>query len=57
MGDEMRHGGRGDGLGALVGPLWFAGWLFTLGLLHLPFGRAIVALVIWPYYIGASLHH
>lgn len=57
MGDEMRHGGRGDGLGGLVGPLWFAGWLFTLGFLHLPFGRAILALVIWPYYIGAAMHH
>ena len=57
MGDEMRHGGRGSDLGGLVGPLWFAGWLFTLGYLHLPLPKAIMALIIWPYYVGAAMHH
>ncbi len=35
-----------------VGLLWFAGWLFTIGLLHLPFGKALLGLIVWPYYIG-----
>jgi hypothetical protein len=31
---------------------WFAAWLFTIGFLSLSFGQAILALIIWPYYIG-----
>jgi hypothetical protein len=31
---------------------WCASWLFTIGLLHLGFWRAVAAIVIWPYYIG-----
>ena len=44
-----------------VGGLWFAGWLFTLGLLDLPFWKAVLAIVVWPYDLGATfspaLHH
>ncbi|MGC2635876.1 MAG: hypothetical protein WA294_01775 [Acidobacteriaceae bacterium] len=36
-----------------VGCLWFAAWLFTIGFLHLHFWRGALALVMWPYYIGA----
>jgi hypothetical protein len=35
-----------------VGGLWFAGWLFTLGVLHLSLWKGILALVVWPYYLG-----
>jgi len=35
-----------------MGCLWFAAWLFTIGYLHLSFWRGVLALVIWPYYIG-----
>ena len=38
----------------LAGMLWFVGWLFTIGFLHLPFWKAILGLFIWPYYLGAS---
>jgi hypothetical protein len=38
-----------------VGCLWFASWLFTIGYLHLHFWRGLLALVIWPYYIGAHV--
>ena len=31
---------------------WFAGWLFTIGFLHLSFGTGILAILLWPYYIG-----
>jgi hypothetical protein len=34
---------------------WFAGWLFTIGFLGLPVGKAILALVLWPYYIGVAV--
>ena len=38
-----------------AGALWFAGWLFTLGLLHLTIGKGVLAIVLWPYYLGAAL--
>lgn len=39
----------------LVGPLWFIGWLFTIGFADLSFWGSVVALVIWPYYLGSAL--
>lgn len=36
----------------LSGGLWFIGWLFTIGFLHLSFGQGVLAVVIWPYYLG-----
>ncbi len=38
---------------ALGGMFWFAGWLFTIGYLHLPFWRAVLGVIIWPYFLGA----
>jgi hypothetical protein len=38
-----------------VGMLWFGAWLFTLGYLHLSFWKALIALLIWPYYLGSKL--
>jgi hypothetical protein len=37
-----------------MGGLWFAGWLFTLGYLQLTFWKGLLALVVWPYYLGAA---
>lgn len=36
-----------------LGLAWFAGWLFTIGYLHLSFWQGVFALIVWPYYIGA----
>lgn len=36
----------------LSGGAWFAAWLFTIGFLQLSFGKGILAVVIWPYYLG-----
>ena len=38
-----------------VGLLWLAGWLFTIGYLELSFWRGVLALILWPYHIGADL--
>ncbi len=35
-----------------AGMLWFGGWLFTIGFAHLAFWKAVLALVIWPYFLG-----
>lgn len=37
------------------GIVWFIGWLFTLGFLKLGFWVGVLALFIWPYYLGAAL--
>jgi hypothetical protein len=39
----------------ITGPLWIIGWLFTLGFLQLTFWKGVLALLIWPYYIGEYL--
>lgn len=36
----------------LSGGLWFGAWLFTLGYLHLSFWKGVLALIIWPYFLG-----
>jgi hypothetical protein len=41
-----QHGG--------AGLLWFAGWLFTIGFLGLPFWNGVLAIVLWPYYLGVA---
>jgi len=38
-----------------AGAVWFWAWLFTIGFLHLAFWKAVIALVLWPYYLGAML--
>ena len=37
------------------GGVWFAAWLFTIGFLNLTMGQGVLAIVIWPYYLGAAL--
>jgi len=34
--------------------LWVVAWLFTVGLLHLSFWRGVLAIVLWPYYLGIA---
>jgi uncharacterized membrane protein len=34
---------------------WFAGWLFSIGFLHLAFWKAVLAILVWPYYLGAAI--
>lgn len=38
-----------------VGMVWFGGWLCTIGFLHLTFGKALLAILLWPYFIGTFL--
>ncbi len=41
-----QHGG--------LGVLWCIGWLFTIGFLKTGFGKGILALLVWPYFLGAE---
>ena len=38
-----------------TGLSWFAGWLFTIGFLKLAFWKGVLALILWPYYIGVYI--
>ncbi len=33
--------------------LWFIGWLFSIGFLKLQFWYGVLALLAWPYFLGA----
>ncbi|MFQ5564516.1 MAG: hypothetical protein ACE5FO_13225 [Parvularculaceae bacterium] len=49
MGKPVRieqHGG--------LGAVWFIGWLFSIGFLKLGFWKGLLALIIWPYFLGAN---
>jgi len=35
-----------------AGSFWFIGWLFSIGFLHLSFWKGVLALIVWPYYLG-----
>jgi uncharacterized membrane protein len=37
------------------GIIWLIGWLFSIGFLKLAFWKAVLALILWPYYIGDIL--
>jgi hypothetical protein len=39
-----------------LGMVWIGAWLFTLGYLHLGFWRGVLAILLWPYYLGATFH-
>ena len=34
------------------GLLWVVGWLFTIGFLQLTFWNGVLAIFVWPYYVG-----
>jgi hypothetical protein len=38
----------------LPGGIWAGGWLFTIGFLHLTFWKGVLAVVLWPYYLGIT---
>jgi hypothetical protein len=35
--------------------LWMTLWVFTMAFAHLGFGQSVLAMVIWPYYLGETL--
>jgi len=37
-----------------VGLLWIVGWLFSIGYLNLGFWQGLLAVILWPYYLGVA---
>ncbi len=38
-----------------AGMIWLIGWLFTIGFLKLAFWKGVLAILLWPYYLGELL--
>jgi len=38
-----------------LGLIWFAGWLFSIDYLQLGLWKGLIALVVWPYLLGAHV--
>lgn len=36
-------------------PVWFIGWLFTIGFSDLTFWQGAQGIIIWPYYLGKTV--
>ncbi|MDH5364992.1 MAG: hypothetical protein OEW82_07545 [Dehalococcoidia bacterium] len=49
---KYRHGHTAAGLGGVI---WFGGWLFTIAFANLVWWKIILALVVWPYYLGLAI--
>jgi len=54
----MTEGGKRwyhHGSQAFIPCIWFSGWLFTIGYASLVWWKILLALVIWPYFLGSAL--
>ena len=40
---------------SMAGIIWAIGWMFTIAYAHLIWWQALVAIIIWPYYLGLVL--
>lgn len=36
-----------------LGVLWMIGWLFSIGYLKLGFWMGVLAIFVWPYFLGS----
>ncbi len=41
---------------SFLGGIWMIGWLFTIGFLQLAFWQGVLAIVVWPYYLGVFVN-
>jgi hypothetical protein len=53
MADDLKVTCRSVNHGTAMGSVWIIGWLFTVGFLRFAFWKGVLALIIWPYYLGA----
>ena len=55
MSEEKTGSQSGAAAASMVGPIWFIGWLFTIGFAKITFWQGVLGLLIWPYYLGSVL--
>jgi len=39
----------------LIAPIWFIGWLFTVGYANLVWWQILLGIVVWPYFLGRAV--
>jgi hypothetical protein len=37
------------------GIVWIIGWMFAIGFLKLGLWKALLGIIVWPYFLGAAL--
>lgn len=52
--DNYIHEGQVITQNADLSTLWTIGWIFTIGYLKLSFWKGVLAIIIWPYYLGVE---
>ena len=55
MSEENAKSCSGNCKPASAGAIWFIGWLFTIGFVKLIWWKALLAIVLWPWFLGAAL--
>ncbi len=55
MAQENKCRWKGGGGAQFGGTLWFIGWLFTIAFAKLGFWQAVLAIIIWPWFLGGAL--
>lgn len=55
MAEDVKVVCKSYGHGTISGSVWVVGWLFTIGYLRLAFWKGVLALIVWPYFLGAFL--
>jgi hypothetical protein len=53
--DEKKRWRDGRAHISLAGPFWIMGWLFTIGYLAPSFWKGVLAIILWPYYLGVAV--
>jgi len=41
--------------GSLAGTTWVIGWMFTIAFARLLWWEALLAILIWPYFLGLAV--
>ncbi len=53
--DRRKPRSSAGGSSSAAGTLWCAGWLFTIGFVKLVWWKAVLAILLWPYFMGVTL--
>jgi hypothetical protein len=53
MADDRRRWYRSSPVSFV--PIWFMGWLFTIGYAGLVWWEILLGIVVWPLYLGRAL--
>ena len=55
MAEQDKRWYQRRGSSAWIGPIWFMGWLFTVGYANLVWWQILLGLVVWPYFLGQAV--